>query len=69
MVGANVDHIAVAEQIATTDLESGLEWVPHPRRCHQHQNRRECGSFIPALTVRDRFPDIVRFEFDWEEVR
>ena len=38
MVGASVDHIAAAGLIASRNLESGVEWVPHPRRCHRFAN-------------------------------
>ena len=47
----SLDRNAIAGQPAREDLETDVECVPHPRRCHQLQNRGNCGRFIPGLTL------------------
>jgi hypothetical protein len=46
--------------VCQENLESGLECVPRPRRCHQLQNREKCGRLIPGLTaLTNRLADVL----------
>jgi hypothetical protein len=50
--GAPVDGYRFRKAIhPSADLETAVECIPHPRRCHiQLQNQENCGRFIPGLT-------------------
>jgi hypothetical protein len=46
----SLNRSAVAGQCAS-EIRISCRVVPRPRRCHQLQNRRNCGRFVPALTI------------------